>query len=249
MEKDLVRLAEKIDVLSEKIENPKTSKPSPNGHDLQELHTKIDYLTEQIEQQRRRQQAFDEFKDDMIPIANHLIKLSIDELAEIGNDFELEDLLFLLKRLLRNTHMLTDALDRIEGLMGLADEANILGKQVFSKTVETLDMMERQGYFAFARQGGYILERIVTEFSEEDVKALGDNIVTILTTVQNMTQPEILSIANNVVDAIRDDLPSKSPSVWQLLRELSDPRVRIGMIRMINLLKSLADQNTSKQSN
>jgi uncharacterized protein YjgD (DUF1641 family) len=146
--------------------------------------------------------------------------------------------------------MLTDALDRIEGLMGLADEAQILGKQVFSKTVETLDMMERQGYFAFARQTGYILERIVTEFSEEDVKALGDNIVTILTTVRNMTQPEILSIANNAVDAIRDDdVPAKSPTTWQLLRELSDPRVRIGMVRMINLLKSLADQSTTNQTN
>jgi len=134
--------------------------------------------------------------------------------------------------------------------MGLADEAQLLGKQIFSKTVETLDSMERQGYFAFAKQGGYILERIVAEFSEEDVKALGDNIVTILTTVRNMTQPEILNMANNALEAFRDEeLPSKGLSTWQLLRELSDPRVRLGMVRMINLLKSLADQTITKNVN
>ena len=44
--------------------------------------------------------------------------------------------------------------------------------------------MEREGYFAFARGGWRIVERIVTEFSEDDVNALGDNIVTILNTVK-----------------------------------------------------------------
>jgi uncharacterized protein YjgD (DUF1641 family) len=213
-------------------------------NDLALLHEKIDGLSAQLEAQQKRQAEFDELKRDMMPIANHFIKLSIDELAEIGSDFELEDLLFLLKRALRDARRWILLLDRIEAGMDLADEVSVIGKQAFSNTVEMLDKMERQGFFAFARGGWYILERIVEEFDEEDVRALGDNIVTILTTVRNMTQPEVLALANNAVSTLstEDALDGKVPSTFSLLRELSDPQVRKGLSRMLNLVKSLADQ-------
>ncbi len=217
--------------------------------DLSALHTKIDllttqvgYLTEQLEEQRKRQRELVELKQDMVPIVNHMIKLSIDELAEIGNDFQGEDLLYLLKRMLRNTNNLVLLLERLEGLMGMADETKLLGRQVFNQTVEALDEMEQKGYFAFARGMGYVTERIISEFEEEDVQALGDNIVTILTTVRNMTQPEVLGLANNMVGAMHEEPEEKDLSTWQLLRELSDPKVRKGMARMLNLVKAMADQ-------
>ncbi|MDH3944153.1 MAG: hypothetical protein OEV06_08680 [Anaerolineae bacterium] len=210
--------------------------------EIAELHTKIDYLTEQFEAQRKQQESFNELKDDLIPVANHLVKLSIDELAEIGNDFRLEDLLFLLKRVLRDTHLLLNLLNQLESAVGLADEMQILGKQVFTDVVHRLDEMERKGYFAFAQQGWQIMENIVEEFDEEDVKALGDNVVTILKTVRNMTQPDVLGLANNAVDAIREAPPANGKvSTLQLMRDLADPKVRLGMARMLNMLKTMAD--------
>ena len=214
--------------------------------DLVLLHEKIDRLGEQFEEQCKRQRALEELQDDLIPIGNHMIKLSIDELAEVGNEFQLEDLLFLLKRLLRNTPLLLRLMDGLEALSALGDEAQLLGRQVFASTVETLDHLEREGYFTFAREGWYIMERIVNEFDEEDVRALADNIVTILTTIRNMTQPDVMGLANNAVNAIRADNPvdgnGKNPSALALLRELNDPKVRKGLARMLNMVKALADQ-------
>ena len=134
--------------------------------------------------------------------------------------------------------------------MGITDEVELLGKQVFSTAVERLDQMERDGYFGFAREGWGILERVVTEFSDEDVKALGENVVTILTTVRNMTQPEIMAMANNAVGAIQEVPPeTKTPSMLSLLRELSNPKTRRGMARMINLLQVLDEQPGNSKSN
>lgn len=218
--------------------------------DLALLHEKIDYLTVQLEAQNKRQREFEELQHDLIPIANHMIKLSIDELAEIGRDFQLEDLLFLLKRLLRNTHSLMALMDRLESVMGLSDDVNRIGQEVFNQTVETLDRFERQGYFTFMQEAWKIFERIVEEFSEEDVRALGDNIVTILSTVRNMTQPEILSLANNAVEAISSEPPVEDPpSTLRLVREFSDPQVRKGLARMINVVKVLADQQMPNSIN
>ncbi len=219
-------------------------------HDLTLLHQKIDNLSAQIEAQNRRYQGLDELKDDLIPIANHIVKLSIDELEEVGRDFQLEDLFFLLKRLLRNTHSLMALLDRMESLMGLTDDFNRVGKQAFNVTVETLDRLERDGYFAIAQEVWKILERIVTEFSEEDVRALGDNVVTILTTLRNITQPDVLSLANNAVEAICNGAPAQdAPSTLALLRELSDPQVRKGLARMINVVRVLAGQQMPESMN
>ncbi|NJN44071.1 MAG: hypothetical protein HC806_04625, partial [Anaerolineae bacterium] len=110
-----------------------TSLSAPNGTHTIELATleqKIDlltsqvfYLNEQLHAQTKQLRAFEEFKEDVLPIANHMFRLTIDELAEIGSDFEGEDLLFLVKRVLRDTHLFLQLLDRMEGFMGLMDEA------------------------------------------------------------------------------------------------------------------------------
>jgi uncharacterized protein YjgD (DUF1641 family) len=224
--------------------------------DLTALHQKIDlltgqvsYLTEQLEAQHNRQLEMVELRKDFMPIANDMVRIAIDELADIGNDFQAEDLLFLLKRVLRNTNNFITMLDRLEGVMGLADETKLLGHQVFDTTVETLAELEQKGYFDLLRGLGYITERIVDEFGEDDVRALGDNIVTILTTVKNMTQPEVLSIANQAVEAIQDQPSDQEITTWGLIREFSDPKVRKGMARMLNLVKAMADQPTINLKN
>jgi uncharacterized protein YjgD (DUF1641 family) len=172
-----------------------------------------------------------------------MIKLSIDELAEISSDFEVEHILYLVKRLIRDTDMLVEGLNRIEMLMELFDEIQIIGQRVFNQTIVKLDQLEREGYFSFAQSGWRIFERIIQEFSEEDVDALGENIVIILNTVKNLTQPEIMTLTNNALDAIQvDPMDESEVSTLSLLKDLRDPKVRIGMARMLNILKVLADQ-------
>ena len=220
------------------------------NNDLALLHQKIDYLTEQLEVQKQSQQELNELKNDLMPIANHMIKLSIDELAEIGQDFQLEDLLFLFKRLLRNTHSLIDLLDRLESATDLIDDANYLGKEVFTSTIEVLDRLEREGYFTFIRETWNILDRIVKELGEEDLQALGDNIVMSLKTMRNLTQPEVLSLANDAVDAISNGHGLETtPSLFALIRELSKPQVRRGIARTINLVKVLGEQPQISSTN
>ena len=91
-------------------------------NELAQINQKLDFLMAQFETQREGQQAMKELVDDAVPIVNHVIKLSIDELAEIGNDFELNDLLFLIKRVLRDTRMLVGLLDQLESVVEFAEE-------------------------------------------------------------------------------------------------------------------------------
>lgn len=245
MDNDVALLHEKIDLLTSQLEvqNKRLAMIETQGNGNGLMLEKLDYLTQQYEERLRRQDELNELKQDLVPIANHMIKLSIDELAEIGTDFQAEDLLFLIKRLLRDTHLLVGLLDRLESVVELADETSRIGQQVFNQAVYSLDRLEREGYFTFAQGGWRIVERIVNEFDEEDIDALGENIVTILTTVRNLTQPEIMNMTNNALNAIQDEPVSEGDiSMWALLRDLNDPKVRKGMARLMNMLKVIADQ-------
>lgn len=206
------------------------------------LMEKMDRIETHVAEQRRRQQDLEELQRDLIPIGNHMFKLAIDELAEIGSEFQAEDLFFLLKRVLRDTHLLLKLFDQLESVMELSEDMQMLGKRIFNQGVEELDRLEREGYFAFAREGWTIIERVVNEFSEDDVRALSDNIVTILKTVRNMTQPEIMAIANQSVDAIRE-APEEDVNIsaFKLLKEMGSPQVKRGMSRMLNLLKAMGE--------
>jgi len=190
--------------------------------DLTQINEKLDTLIVFMEQQQTRNRAMEELRNDMVPIANQLIKLTIDELAEIGTEFRAEDLLFLLKRLLRNTRLLINLVDQLEAVMGFADEAGMLGKQVFNSMVEKLDELEHKGYFQAAGEGMQVLDRVVEELKPGDVQALGD---TMLQSLKSFQEPA----------------PEKAPSMLALIGEMNDPQVRIGLSRMLNVMKSLAN--------
>jgi len=244
-EMDVTQLHTKIDLLTAQVKSQQAQIELlvPNNNGYQELDAKLDAVIAYVDEQHRRQADMDEFKSDVLPIANHMVKLSIDELAEIGSDFQLEDMFFLVKRLLRDVNLLTDLLGRMEGAVELFDEVQVIGNQAFHQAVLELDRMEREGYFNFARSGYKVIQRIIEEFDEDDVNALGDNIVTILTTVKNLTQPEIMDLTNNALSAFNEDpVPDGNVSVFQLLRDMSDPKVRRGMARMLNMVRVLADQ-------
>ena len=186
--------------------------------DLALLHQKIDYLTEQLEAQRQQQEGMNELMHDAVPIVNHMIKLSINELAEIGTDFQLEDLTFLLKRVLRDTRMLVGLLDQVEAVAELAEEGQVMGKRIFHQVTMELDRLEREGYFGFLRAGAKVAERAVSEFDAEELEASG----------------------NRMIDALKQDAPKKV-SLFALLRVMGDPKVRRGLYRSLNLLKAIGD--------
>lgn len=208
--------------------------------DLALLHQKLDYLTEQLDSQRKRNEVWEELVHDMTPAVNDMVKLTIDELDEIGNDFQLEDVLYLVKRLLRDIRLLTGLLDQLESAVELTGELKHMMTPSFNQLVEALAELDRKGYFSFLNSTTYIMDQIVGEFGEEDVRALGDNIVTILKTVRNMTQPEIMGLANNAIQSMEKPIEGEI-TTWALLREMRNPEVRKGMARMLQMVKALAN--------
>jgi uncharacterized protein YjgD (DUF1641 family) len=102
---------------------------------------------------------------------------------------------------------------------------------------------DARGYLGFARSGGRVVDRIVTSFDEDDVEALGDNVVLMLETLRDLTQPEILRLLRQTAGSVghlddRGSTARRRPSS-RLLKELRDPDVRRGLGRMLDLVRTV----------
>ena len=83
----------------------------------------------------------------------------------------------------------------------------------------------------------------MSSFTEEDVNALGDNIVLILNTVKDMTQPEIMGMLQRTIHTVQEqEEPSEPPSMIGLLKEMRDPDVRRGLGRLLAVLRSMGQE-------
>ena len=183
-----------------------------NGRSLEELNNKIDALTEQVaflteeaRQEKRRRQEWDELKNDLTPVAGDVYRLAVRELAEVDGYFSSEDLLRLMKRLVRNTRNLEQMLDQLESFSALWQDVSPLTQDAFLALMNRLEEAEQKGFFAFMRGGMNIAEQVVTSFGEEDLQQLGDNIVLILQTVKEMTQPEIMTLMRNTAESLQEE--------------------------------------------
>jgi uncharacterized protein YjgD (DUF1641 family) len=219
-----------------------------NDQSILELNQKIDaltnqvaYLTEEAQQQQRRRQEWDELKNDLTPIASDIFRISVEQLDEVESYVQLEDVLRLFKRLMRNTRNLEQMIDQLEGMMALWQDVNPLTQDAFLSLMNSLDVMERKGYFTFVRGGMEIMDQVVTSFTEDDVRQLGDNVVLILQTVKEMTQPEIMHMLQNTASIMREEEPGENVSMFSILRQLNDPAVKRGLSKTLSVLRIVSE--------
>ncbi len=205
--------------------------------ELQELNTKIDALSEQVRaltELTRRDAAERENRAelwrDLSPIAGDAMRLVTRELEDVQAEADIRVIGRVVKKLLRHLPDIESALDQIDSVTGLLEVAGPIGKDAFAKATESLDALDRAGYMTFARGGARIVDRIVTSFTEDDVRQLGDNVVLILRTVQQMTQPEVMNFLRATVTLAESETEAPVDVSYRgLLAQMRDPNVRRGL--------------------
>lgn len=214
-------------------------------HSVQALAGQVQWLTEQAEDDRRRRREWDELRADASPILKEAYGAVVQEMSALDPYVHLEDVQELLRRLARNTRNMNQALDLVESGFELAHDVAPLTNDMMAGAVDALDAAERKGYFGFARQGMYVVDRVITSFSEEDVRQLGDNVVLILNTVKALTQPEMMNLVNNLTQgfhAAEEQVAEQPVTLLGLLRQIRDPDVRRGLAITLETLRRVSQQ-------
>ena len=218
--------------------------------ELHEIHQRLNFITEQMREYQQRQKEIHELKEDLSLIAKDIFSAAVEELQDVSPYFDTDDLILLVKKLLRNTNNLNHLLTQMEGVTDLYKDLQPLGKQMFDQVLETLNELDKKGYFEFMKESAKIIDTVVTSFSVDDVRQLRENITPILTTIKSMTQPEMLSTVDNALSFFRkmDIKVEKDVSYFQIMKELRNPEVKKGMVFMLEFVKNMARPEPTTQN-
>ncbi|MGI9649291.1 MAG: DUF1641 domain-containing protein [Acidimicrobiia bacterium] len=208
-----------------------------------ELEAKLDRLTEHVEfladharQESQRREMISELLSDLSPIATQAMGTLTEELAT--TDLDMVKMVRLLKRFAESAETLDAGLAQLQAAHGLFEDIMPLTGDAFVTVTERLADLEQRGYFTFVREGLGVMDRVITTYDEDDIRALGENIVLILDTVRQMTQPEVMTMLSRTFDSM-EETEFESASLFQLARQMRDPEVKRGLARMIGMLRTM----------
>lgn len=209
---------------------------------IDEINQKLDIILEEIELQKKHRREMEDLKDDLFRVGKDLYETAVVELEEVHDHINTGDILHLGKKLLRNVNNLNKAFDQMESTRDFLRDVSPLVRESILDLMKKLDEFDRKGYFQFAKELQNAADNVVTSFTTEDVKHLGDNIVTILNTIKNLTQPDMLAAINNAVSVYKNiDLTVESKvSLFSLIKELNSNETKRGLAVGLKFLKNLA---------
>ena len=211
------------------------------------LTRQVDYLIEQAQISERARRERSDLLENMMPIAKDAMKIASDQFEEIQDYLKVEDLLRFFKKVARHRPQLEMMFDQIDAVTDLVNIMDPIMKEGTEKVVSVLTDLEQKGYFTFSRSGMRIVDNIVTSFSEEDVNRLGDNVVIILNTVKDMTQPEIMTFVRNTLKVAEKEVEKPvNTSYGALLSQMRDPVVRRGLALTLRVLRVVGAQAEPK---
>jgi len=212
---------------------------------MEAINRKLDIILEEIALQQQHRREMDDLKDDLLRIAKDTYQTAIVELEQVHDQLRTGDMLFLDKKHLRNVNNITAMFEQVENVKGFLDDFTPISRELMIDGMNKLDEFDRKGYFEFIKELLKGMDNIVSSFSIDDVKRLRDNIVTIVSTVKNLTQPDMLQTINNALAVYKNlDIEiAEKVTLMSLVKEFNTPEVKRGLAFAMLFLRNLAQQH------
>ena len=209
---------------------------------IDELNRKMDIILEEIHLQKRRRLEMEDLQEDLMRVGTDVYHSAVEELEEVHDHITTGDMMYLMKKLLRNVKNITRTFEQLENAKDFIDDFAPVSREMILDFMAKMDEFDRKGYFEFMKQMMKGVDNVVETFSVDDVKNLSDNLVTILNTIKNLTQPDMLHAVNNAVSVYKnlDVTVEKDVSIISLIKELNKPETKRGLAFGIEFLKNLS---------
>ena len=116
----------------------------------QAILERLDAIDEKVRPLAESAISIKELKEELAPRVEEAVKALIIELQDVEADFQLEDLIFLIKKTMRNVRNFTFALEQLQNLVDFALTAEPLLKESVPQWIASLDQMEQSGVFSYS---------------------------------------------------------------------------------------------------
>lgn len=208
-----------------------------------ELVQRMDRLEAQIAPMAESAKALGELREELAPRVNEAVAALIAELADVEADFQLEDLMYLAKNVMRNVRNLNFTLDQLKNLIDFLVIAEPVLKTTVPQIIFYFDDLERKGVFRILTMGLELLKKIGSDYSSEQLQQIGDGLVRLVGVLHKLVAPEALDLLEKAADlpANANVADAKPVGLFGLMGAMSDPKMKAGVGVALELTKGLAE--------
>ena len=203
---------------------------------------KLDRLEQEIAPMADSARSIQELREDLTPRVNEAVKALIEELADVEADFQLEDLLYLIKKSLRNVRNLTFSLDQLKNLVDFALTAEPLLKSTVPQIIYAFGDLEQKGVFRILASTIEVMKKIGETYTAEDMDQIGNGLVKLIGVAKKLSTPEAITFLDNAAElpAKIDLSQAKETGAFGLLWAMGNKEVKEGLGVLLQLTKGLA---------
>jgi len=208
----------------------------------QAIMERLDRLEKEIFVLTDTARSLRELRDDLTPRVNETVQELIKGLVEIEADFQLEDLTFLMKKVLRNTRNMTWSIDQLKNLIDFLRTVEPLLKSTVPQAIAYLDMLEHQGVFLIMASMLGVLQKIAQTYTPRDIDQIGNGLVDLVGVAKKLTAPQALNLLHRAAEIpLTVDLSqAKEVGPFGMVFALSNSEVKQGMGVLLELTKGLS---------
>ena len=211
---------------------------------IDEINQKLDLVLHYVNQQRLKSEAIEDLVSDVSIIGKDIFHDAVNELDNQNIELDIDEIKMLIFKLIKNAGNFVTVLSAFESFNDFLKDAGPVANEVMIDIIKKMNEFEKKGYFEFIKELMHVFDNIITNYSGEDVRLLSDNIVTIMDTIKNMTQPEMLSAMNNAVNIYKNLNPDdvEEYSLLKAFREMRTPEMKRGIGFIMLFLKNMTKE-------
>ncbi len=208
----------------------------------QEILARLDRIEDRLMPMVDTARAVGELRAELAPRVNEAVHALIRELADVEADFQLEDLLHLMKKALRNTENFNFTLDQLKNLIDFSVTVEPLLKSSVPQLILYLDELERSGVFRLLQTGVETVKAIAGTFSEEELAQVRSGLVRLAGMLKQICRPEALDLIERAAELPGEvDLSgARAVGPWGLFRAMGEDQVKEGLGVVLALTRGLA---------
>ncbi len=213
------------------------------------LDKKMDLILGYVQQQNLQTKMVEDLVSDLSIVGKDAYDSTVTELDKRQVELDPSELTGLAVSFLRNVGNIKTVMDTLEMAVDLGKEVGPIANEVIIDFTKQMHSLEQKGYFDFIREIGPVIDNVVKGFSPQDIKELANSIVSILSIVKEMTQPEVLNTMQNAIKAFNSMETESVPSysVWKLMKEMNSPEMKKALGYGITFMKNVSkDVNIEK---
>jgi len=211
---------------------------------------RLDRIEAQLAPISRTAAGLKELREDLIPLSGQAFRLVIRELEDVEASFQLEDLIALIKQMLRSVRHMIFALKQLQNMVDFITTIEPLLKSAVPQIIHYLDDLEQRGLLRIMQAMLDVRAKIAAAYTPEDIEQIGDGFVALLGLAKKLGDPQAQAFLEKMAELpARVDLEAAKPvGPFGLLGALSSPEARKGLGVMMELTRAMGQLKNSERT-